>query len=63
MIYSDIYMLYEYYIHDIYQVYTVHIHGIFQAYAHVTNMPGIYPLQTSWVCSVPFFNNYILVIC
>ena len=50
-----IYMVYVYYIDDIYQVYTVHIHGIFQAYAHVTNMPGIYPLHTSWVCSVPFF--------
>ena len=47
-------MLYVHCIDDIYQVYTVHIHGIFQAYAHVTNMPGIYPLHTSWVCSKPY---------
>jgi hypothetical protein len=36
-------------------VYTRFISGIFQSHAVLTNMPGIYLLHNSWVCSVPFF--------
>ena len=49
-----IYAMYINYMHILYKVYTKYIPGIFQSYAHVTNMPGIYPLHNKWVCSVLF---------
>jgi hypothetical protein len=49
------------YIHVIYIYiyYTWYIHGILHVYAVLNDMSGIYLVNTSLVCSVPFFNNDI----
>ncbi len=48
-------LVYEWYIYNIYMVYTWYIHGILHVYAVLTDMSGIYLVNTSWVCSLPFF--------
>ncbi len=39
----------------IHMVYTWYTHGTWNVYADLTDMSGIYLVNTSWVCSVPFF--------
>jgi hypothetical protein len=43
------------YIYNISMVYTWYIHGILHVYAVLADMSGIYLVNASWVCSVPFF--------
>ncbi len=52
--------VYTWNIYYIYIVYTWYIHGIWNVHAVLTDMSGIYLVNTSWVCSIPFFKMIYL---
>ncbi len=70
MVYTNVTRLCEMeslYIHDIYNIYIIYtwyIHGVWIVYAVLTDMSGIYLVNTSWVCILWIYivyHRYVII--